>query len=133
MVRLLLIFALVAVIFWVFSIVDAAVQPAERHRGVGKPVWVAIVVVFPVIGGILWFAIGRVSANAPRVIAPDDDPDFLRGLGTSRPASSTPHTDPIADRRARAEQDERIRRLEQEFSRLDHDDDDPTAGPRRGR
>lgn len=124
MARLLLILALVAVIFWVFSIVDAAVQPAIRHRGVGKSMWVAIVVVFPVLGGVLWFAIGRAPAMGRGVRAPDDDPEFLRGLGPA------PHTSSSADHRSRAEQDERIRQLEQDLARLDHDDDDPTAGPR---
>jgi len=125
MARLLLILALVAVIFWVFTVVDCAVQPAERHRGVSKAVWVAIVIVFPVVGGILWLAVGRVSARAARVVGPDDDPDFLRGLGGSR-------RPPQPDTRSRSDQDERIRQLEQEFARLD-DDDDPPAGPRRGR
>ena len=49
-----------AAVFWVFSIVDCIVQPASRHRGVPKAVWIAIVVVLPVIGGLLWFAIGRI-------------------------------------------------------------------------
>ncbi|WP_417561694.1 PLD nuclease N-terminal domain-containing protein [Microbacterium sp.] len=129
MARLLLILALMAVIFWVFTIVDVAVQPAWRHRGVGKPMWVAIVIVFPVLGGILWLAVGRAPATPRGVRAPDDDPEFLRGLGSTRPGSRTaPPSD--ADRRSRAEQDERIRQLEQDLARLDHDDDDPTAGPR---
>jgi len=127
MARLLLILAVAAVIFWVFSIVDAAVQPATRQRGVSKPVWVVIVIIFPVVGGVLWFAVGRVSARQSRVTAPDDDPDFLRGLG-----GSTPSRPSAADRRAQAEQDERIRQLEQELARLD-DDDDPSHGSRRGR
>ena len=61
MARLLLIVALVAVAFWVYSIVDCAVQPPTRHRGVSKPIWLLIVIVFPVLGGILWFVIGRAS------------------------------------------------------------------------
>jgi hypothetical protein len=126
MARLLVILAVAAVIFWVFSIVDAAAQPAARHRGVGKPVWVVLTIVFPVVGGALWFAVGRVSARRLRTIAPDDDADFLRGLG-----GSTPSHPSAVDRRAQAEQEERIRQLEQELARLDDDDDHPSAG--RGR
>lgn len=125
MVRLLAILAVVVVIFWVFSIVDAAVQPSTRHRGVGKPTWVVITIVLPVIGGVLWFLVGRTSADRMNAIAPDDDPDFLHRLGGSAPRRSEP------DRRAREEQDERIRQLEQELARLDDDDDHPSAG--RGR
>lgn len=108
MVRGLLILALVATAFWVFTIVDCAVQPATRHRGVSKPVWVLIVVLLPVLGGILWLIVGRVRASAVAARrAPDDDPEFLGTIGTM------------------SDQDERIRRLEEELAQLDAEDDDP--------
>lgn len=111
MARLLLILALVATAFWVYTIVDCAVQPAGRHRGVSKAAWIVIVIVLPVLGGILWFLIGRGRASRPTAArrAPDDDPEFLRGMSAS----------------ARAEQDERIRRLEEELAQLDSEADDP--------
>ncbi|MET0734482.1 MAG: PLD nuclease N-terminal domain-containing protein [Microbacterium sp.] len=110
--RVLLILALVATAFWVFTIVDCAVQPPTRHRGVGKPVWILIVVLLPVLGGILWLAVGRTrrSVLAARR-APDDDPEFLGTLA------------------ARSDQDERIRRLEEELAQLDAEDEDPKWGP----
>ncbi len=126
MIRLLLILAVAAVIFWVFAVVDVAVQPATRHRGVSKPLWVVIVIVFPVIGGVLWLAIGRGSARQQGVVAPDDDPEFLSRLGGGSPRRVQ------TDHRVQADQDERIRQLEQELARLD-DDDDPPAGPHRER
>ncbi len=106
--RVLLILALVATAFWVFTIVDCAVQPPTRHRGVSKPVWVLIVILLPVLGGILWLAVGR-SRRVSRLVAraPDDDPEFLGRIGT------------VSD------QDERIRRLEEELAQLDAEDDDP--------
>jgi hypothetical protein len=105
----LLISALVATAFWVFTVVDCAVQPASRHRGVSKPVWILIVVLLPVLGGILWLAVGRTRkpSAAGRRRAPDDDPEFLGSLAS------------------RSEQDERIRRLEEELAQLDAEDDDP--------
>jgi hypothetical protein len=112
MARGLLILALVAAVFWVFTIVDCAVQPATRHRGVSKPVWILIVVMLPVLGGILWLIVGRVRKSAvARRKAPDDDPDFLGRIGT------------VSD------QDERIRRLEEELAQLDAEDDDPRFQP----
>lgn len=120
MTRALLILALVATAFWVYTIVDCAVQPPTRHRGVSKPIWILIVVLIPVLGGLLWLVVGRTrkSTIAARR-APDDDPEFLGRLGT------------ISD------QDERIRRLEEELAQLDAEADDPrwttpgtaTAGP----
>ena len=106
--KVLLIMALVATVFWVFTIVDCAVQPSTRHRGVSKPIWVLIVVLLPVLGGILWLVVGRSREKAPSLRrAPDDDPEFLGKIGT------------ISD------QDERIRRLEEELAQLDAEDDDP--------
>lgn len=105
---MLLILALVATAFWVFTIVDCAVQPPSRHRGVSKPVWILIVVLLPVLGGILWLAVGRLRRKAVAARrAPDDDPEFLGSLA------------------ARSDQDERIRRLEEELAQLDAEGDDP--------
>jgi hypothetical protein len=107
-VRFWLIIGFVALIFWVYTIVDCAVQPATRHRAVSKPAWIAIVVLLPVLGGVLWLAIGRTrpSTVASRR-APDDDPEFLGRLGSM------------------SDQDERIRRLEEELAQLDAEADDP--------
>ncbi len=108
MARILLIVALLLAVFWVYSIVDCAVQHPSRHRGVSKPMWLVIVFALPVLGGILWFAVGRTKrANIPRPKAPDDDPEFLGRIGDIR------------------DQDERIRRIEEELKALDADDDDP--------
>jgi hypothetical protein len=63
----------------------------------------------PIVGGVLWFAVGRVRAGeSPRSVrrgpvAPDDDPDFLRKLG-----------------REKAMED-RIEQLERELRDLDDD------------
>jgi hypothetical protein len=106
--RILLILALVATAFWVYTIVDCSVQPANRHRGVSKPIWVLIVVLLPVLGGLMWLTVGRLrqSTIAARR-APDDDPEFLGKIGSL------------------SDQDERIRRLEEELALLDAEDDDP--------
>jgi hypothetical protein len=113
MARFLIVGGFLAVVFWVYSIVDCAVQPATRHRGVSKAVWVLIVVLLPVIGGILWFTLGRLrrgEVETRYVVPPDDDPQVLRRMGN-------------------AEQDARIRELEAELARLDDDPDgaDPRA------
>ena len=106
MTRVLLIGALLAVVFWVFSIVDCVAQPSIRHRGVNKPIWVLIVVFIPVLGGFLWFAVGRVRAVQLAIPdSPADDPAFL---DTVHPLSA---------------QDERIRQLEEELAKLDAEED----------
>lgn len=111
MARVLIVGGFLAAVFWVYSIVDCAVQPATRHRGVPKAAWLAIVILLPVIGGILWFVLGRRRANGKdtiRMVAPDDDPAFLQSI-------------------SKTEQDDRIRRLEEELARLDDETDEGTA------
>lgn len=110
------IFAVVAVgiAFWVYTIVDVALTARERARAFPKTAWVFIVLLLPVIGGIIWLVVGKArfgGSKAQRVVAPDDDPSFLRTL----------NSDDVA---RRAEQEERLRRLEQELAELD---DDPPA------
>ena len=115
MARLLIVGGFLALVFWVYSIVDCTVQPATRHRGVPKGAWIAIVVLIPVIGGLLWFTIGRrrrgTAQSSAQTIAPDDDPEFLRSIN-------------------KTEQDARIRRLEEELARLDDETDGPAADSR---
>lgn len=102
--------AVLAVVFVIISLVDCAMQPASRHRGVSKPLWIVIIAVLPVIGAALWFAIGRGKAAGPAMRAPDDDPEFLRRVAMP------------------SDQDERIRRLEEELAQLDAEDTDPRWG-----
>ncbi len=109
MVRLYVVLAFVVVAFDVFALVDLMLIDRRRIRALNRPLWFAIVVILPVIGPILWFLLGRAGrggVDERRTMAPDDDPAFLRNL------------------RRDEEQDERIRRLEQELAALD---DDPPA------
>jgi len=54
--RLWFILVLAALVFWVYSIVDCAMQPPTRHRGVGKVWWMLIVLLLPVVFPAIAFA-----------------------------------------------------------------------------
>jgi hypothetical protein len=114
MVRLWIALGVAALVFYIYSVADCALFDRLRVRGLPKAVWLLIIILFPVIGGILWFLIGRGRRNAAigrRVIAPDDDPEFLGKL------------------RLDHDQEERIRKLEKELSELDENgpDNDQTG------
>ncbi|MDQ0744981.1 hypothetical protein QFZ62_002289 [Clavibacter sp. B3I6] len=113
--RLLIGLAVVIVFFTVFVIVDTSLTPRTRMRGLPKPAWIAVVVLVPLIGGILWLTIGKDRTDLARAsgrrLGPDDDPDFLSGLGRTR------------------SEEERIRRLEQELADLDSDGPDSPPAP----
>ncbi len=99
-----------AIGFWVYAVVDCVVTDARRARGIPKPAWVLVTIFLSVIGGLLWFTIGKerntLGGARSGTGAPDDDPTFLRSLSVD------------------AEQAERIRRLEEEIAELDDDSHD---------
>ena len=110
MVRLLIVLGILAVAFSVYALVDCLLSDRRRVRGLPKALWAVVIIVVMPIGGLLWFFVGRgrrgTAAKGPaRRVAPDDDPTFLKGLGSQ------------------ADQDERIRRLERELADLDSDSD----------
>lgn len=114
--RLLVVLVVVAVAFTIYTLVDVLLTDRSRVRGLQKPLWAILVVVLPVIGGLLWLIIGKArrTSGGTRVIAPDDDPDFLGSINRE-------------DVARRAEQEERLRRLEQELADLDDNTRDDTA------
>jgi hypothetical protein len=108
MARLFVIVPLIAVAALIFALIDVVRIENARVRALPKALWVVIVVILPVIGPALWFIFGRARYGQVRAvsrgpIAPDDDPEFLGTLGRD------------------LEQEDRIRKLEQELSELDDD------------
>ena len=123
MVRLWLIVVVAAVAFTVYAVIDCATMPRQRVRSLSRGVWVLLVIVLPVLGGVLWFLLGRSPATRPGggsgYRGPEDDPDFLGG----------PHG-PERHRTDKDHDDETLRELEQQFRDRDRDhrrDDDGRA------
>jgi hypothetical protein len=104
------VFTLLAIGLWLWALFDSITAPAEKVRNLPKGVWVILILILlPIadLGAIAWFLLGRPRemAGTPRtgrwqdsgsaqprpgsqrrrVIAPDDDPDFLRGLNKPKP------------------------------------------------
>jgi Phospholipase_D-nuclease N-terminal len=75
--------------FMVFCLVDCFQTPEERIRNLPKVIWVLLIIIIPIVGGVAWLVAGRASIRPSgpgrppggRPVAPDDDDDFLRGLG----------------------------------------------------
>jgi len=125
----------------VAALFDCITTESVLVRNLPKLGWIAIILILSGIGGVLWFIAGRptpaersahephpghpagrgLRANeppdpigAPRTLAPDDDPDFLRSL---------------SDQTRRADE-ERLRRWEADLrlreERLRQREDPPT-------
>jgi hypothetical protein len=85
MLRVVLILLVVA--FYIYFVIDVARTPRGQTRTLPKFVWLLIVILLPIIGGVLWLLLGRVwPANGSPFgrkrgpVAPDDDPKFMRKL-----------------------------------------------------
>ncbi|MFB9709891.1 PLD nuclease N-terminal domain-containing protein [Streptosporangium sandarakinum] len=85
--------ALALLALWLYCLFDAITTPDEEARNLPKLLWVIIIVLVPLAGGVFWLLLGRpVGPRSPRVSlpgdtprpqaprGPDDDPDFLRDL-----------------------------------------------------
>ena len=113
MVRWIVIGAVGAIAFTIYALVDLFMTHAPKIRAFPKPLWIAVIVLLPVIGPLLWLLIGK---SPPRGVrggvpgkAPDDDASFLGALDLE---SST----------------ERINRLEEELRALDEEDSGAAEG-----
>ena len=66
----------------IYCLFDVRGSGAHLVRGLPKPAWFVVVLV-PIAGPLAWFAAGRPMrpgsgpTGPPRVVGPDDDPDFL--------------------------------------------------------
>jgi hypothetical protein len=80
MIRFLLGFGALALVMLVWSVFDVAMT---RTPAAGKKsVWLAVVILVPIVGPVAWIVRGRPRRMSPprRGRGPDDDPDFLRNL-----------------------------------------------------
>ena len=73
----------------IYCLIDCVQTRPEAVRNLSKPVWLLLILLLPPFGGIGWLLAGRAEGEARRggrgpvrgPQGPDDDPDFLRGLG----------------------------------------------------
>jgi hypothetical protein len=98
MIRVVLVLVVIALLVYAFT--DCATAPEEQTAGVPKIVWLAVVVLLPVVGPVTWLLVSRSAADGAAgrdgsggpgrrrpggrgpagPVAPDDDPEFLRRL-----------------------------------------------------
>jgi len=101
----------------IFTVVDIALIDETRVKFLPKFAWIIGVLIFSIIGAVLWFLLGRERLEprdagggsfGPRPrrgpVAPDDDPEFLGKLNRE------------------SAQEERIRELEQRLREIDDED-----------
>lgn len=87
MVKLQGFIAVFTIALMLYAFVDCAMRDESVIKKLPKWGWLLIIFIFSPIGPIVYLAIGRVGKlqkrpkkSKPRIIPPDDNPDFLRGL-----------------------------------------------------
>ena len=73
---------------WIYCWIEIAQSDPAQVRRLPRAAW-ALIVAVPLLGGIAWLVLGRPNGSTtvaasprprPKMVAPDDDPDFLRSL-----------------------------------------------------
>ncbi|MET9674989.1 PLD nuclease N-terminal domain-containing protein [Streptomyces sp. NPDC006482] len=70
----------------IYAFIDCLNTPEEETKHLPKVVWVIIILLFWIVGPIVWFFAGKVRRPASARhgaggwVAPDDNPEFLKSL-----------------------------------------------------
>jgi hypothetical protein len=87
---------LIVLVATLVALIDCLSSEREDIRGLPRPVWFLVILLLPIVGPVAWFFAGRpvsleqragvvAGGRGPkRPTAPDDDPDFLRGIDTAQ-------------------------------------------------
>lgn len=98
MARLYVLLFLAQVVLAVCALISCLSAEEGEIKALPRMAWVLIILFFPLLGSVAWFAAGRErtpgrprggaprgrilpNRERPRPVAPDDDPEFLRSLG----------------------------------------------------
>lgn len=114
-----------------YALFEALLTPAREVRSLPKAAWVAVIVLVPLVGPLLWLLLGRArpaGRAAPRPTgAPDDDEAFLRSLRAQRRQDAREQDLDRREAELRAREEELRRRREQGEDDADPDEDGPRA------
>lgn len=77
----------VALVLAVYTLIDCLQTDSAKIRSLNKPAWLAIILLLPVVGPVLWLVVAK-RGTRPKPVQqpttapppPDDNPEFLREL-----------------------------------------------------
>ncbi|MFE9635086.1 PLD nuclease N-terminal domain-containing protein [Streptomyces sp. NPDC006463] len=71
----------------IYAFIDCLNTPEEEVKHLPKVVWVIIILLFSIVGPVVWLAAGKKRsavgggrARRAQWVAPDDNPEFLKSL-----------------------------------------------------
>lgn len=117
MVRFLVFAFLLLLALTAVALISALSAERGEVRGLPRGVWAAVIILIPLLGPAVYLALGRpVRSELPaprpepvqrRVLAPDDDPEFLARLGRGGSGPALGRRTPNRDHPAGADRVER--------------------------
>ena len=113
-----LVFPGLGLLLMVFALVDIIRADQWTIRHLDKSMWIIIVILLPLIGSVLWFAVGRDHGHAVDLGSfgdPRRREAFPRPEGSTQ-GSTERELEALEREIQREEQDDRIRRLEAKLS-----------------
>lgn len=116
MIKLELLFTIVAFVVWIFTLADVAQAPGKQVRNLPKVAWVVLVLLFPVLGSAAWFVLGRPQGTRPAV-GERSAPAFPEYDRPGRSAALDPEKDEEFLKHVRARAEEQRRRFAEEKKR----------------
>lgn len=91
--RLLIPLIIVSLGVMIYALIEAISTPSDRTRIMPKGIWIVVIILVPLVGGVLWLLFGnensylastvqgfKKTSGPPRPRTPDDDEEFLRSL-----------------------------------------------------
>jgi hypothetical protein len=123
---------LLAVGVTIYALVDCWNSTEDEVRGLSRHAWLLIVLLFPLAGGAAYLVAGRLRhgeprLHRPRVVAPDDDPEFLRMLDQQRRRAAAEER--LREQQLRKERKEREKAERKEQRQGGHDGEDHSGHP----
>src|SRR5699024_1493044 len=95
--RLLIPLIIVSLGVMIYALIEAFSTPSDRTRIMPKGIWIVVIILIPLIGGVLWLLFVyentylastvqrfKKTAGPSRAFNPDDDEEFLRSLDIQR-------------------------------------------------
>src|SRR5699024_111648 len=122
--RLLIPLIIVSLGVMIYALIEAFSTPSDRTRIMPKGIWIVVIILIPLVGGVLWLLFGNENAylastvqgckktsGPTRPTNPDDDEEFLH------------YSDIQTAKQRRAEElDKRERELRRREQGIDEDD-----------
>lgn len=123
MIKVELLFSVVVFAVWIFTLADIAQTPARHVHHLPKIAWAVIVLLFPVLGSIAWFVLGRPEGK-PRPGAYEREvPEFPEYDRRGRAAATDPEKDEAFLRQVRERAEAQRKRFEAEQKRQREQDE----------